>query len=131
MAESKKTKAMTPIDWEVYKAVEASSEYGYPITQRDLCEAVGIDYLPDSRGNGNRFLWDIVKKINRSPEVDKAIYTDDYTYILADEAQFGRMVSQAKAKLSKAGKDLATLTKKRAFDGQGKIGGGFHEAYRK
>lgn len=138
---SKITPTLTTLDWDVYRAIEASSEYGYPITQKDLCEAVGLDYEPDSRGNGNRTLWDIVKKINRSYEVDKVIYTTDYTYVLANETQFKKMMGRQADKLRKAGKDLECLKQKAAFNNQGKVLSNqlkpvskeakpFHEAYR-
>lgn len=141
ISKSRETPTLTAIDWDVYRAIEASSEYGYPITQKDLCEAVGLDYEPDSRGNGNRSLWDIVKKINRSYEVDKVIYTTDYTYVLADEAQFKKMMGRQADKLKKAGKDLECLKQKAAFNNQGKVLSNqlkpiskgakpFHEAYR-
>lgn len=134
------TKKMTPLDWEIYNAVKASSEYGYPISQKDLCEACGLDWLPDSRGNGNRAVWDIVQKINDSPEVDKAIYSRNYTYVLADEGQFSEMVRREKDELSRHGHRLASLSRKQALNDQGKVlsnqlkpldGGAkeFHEAY--
>lgn len=138
---SRSTPTLTTLDWDVYNAIKAASEYGYPITQKDLCDAVGLDYRPDSRGNGNRNLWDIVRKINHSYEVDKWIFTDDYTYILADENQYKKLMAYYTDRLKKAVEDLNILKQKSANDGQGKIltnqlklmtpqAKEFHEAYR-
>lgn len=118
---SKLTKKLTTLDWEVYNAIKASSEYGYPISQKDLCEAVGLDYRPDSRKNGNRALWDIVEKINSSTEVDKAIYAENYTYVLADEAQYNAMLEREKASLAKHGRRYAALAVKKSLNNQGKV----------
>ena len=117
---------MTPRAWAVYRALRLAD--GKPLTQFEIAVYAGLKYnekatncKDDAKGDHCKALSKIVAEINASPEVEKIVVVDKYTYRLADREE----AEEAAAKYQERGLRLlakaAAIRRKAAADGQGKV----------
>ena len=121
---------ITEMHRKVFEAIKASTEYGYPITQKDLCQAVGLDYKEspangkNGKGDHCRRLWTIVNDINTSLEFDEIIVVEDYTYRIGTKEEVGEYTEFLKRKLIKLAMRLQVMKRKEDRNLQGTIEAG-------
>lgn len=117
---------LTPLEWKVYRAIEASEE---PIAQKDLCEAVGLAYRPLESHEGGikhrdgcRKLWNIVQHLNDTTEVEKmVVVTPDYRYSLATEEEARKKADRYHRQALTLMRREYALRRKMRLNGQGKL----------
>ena len=134
---------ITDLHRKAFDAIKASTEYGHPIDQKSLCEAIGLEYK-DSPSNGKngkgdhcRKLWDIVNDINTSLEFDEIVVVEGYTYRIGTKEEVEEYSDFLTKKIVKLAKRLRVMNRKTGRNGQADIApgialgnhDGIHEAY--
>lgn len=125
--ESKKFQP-TELDEKVYEAIQRATEYGCGgISQRDLCEAVGLKYRPHNlviggikHSDGCRALWNVIQHINSCPKFDKIVVCDKgkYYYHLATKEDAEAEIRQLKSDIGKKSKRAKFIAQKYGLKGQ-------------
>lgn len=119
------------VDWAVYNAIKE----GGVLTQKKLCQVVNetlgykaLNYLDkatncknDRKGDHCKNLLYIVRKINKSPEVEKIIVIKNYCYFLGSEEQCMAYYRQLTERAITMFKKANAVWRKIKKDGQGKL----------
>ena len=118
-------KKLTPTHWDIYNAVKE----GGKLTQRELCSLVqGLTFVEkatncknDAKGDHCKPLLRYIKEINESPEVEKIVVIENYTYRLGNEEDcikyYQNLMLRAVTMLNKA----QAVKRKMLANGYGKL----------
>lgn len=113
---------LTSTHKKVYEAIKASTEYGYPILIRDLCDAAGLEYNPNPKhGSICRKLWNIIEELRESKEIDEYPMSDGYRFWLADREDYEEMDDKFTLQIKKLSLRRKALRKKAKQNGQGAV----------
>lgn len=132
-------KPLTPRQWNLYRHIKFCTEVGrfnpktnsndHFATQESITiswnKAIhedGYYYQKDTKhGDHCRQIWDDVQAVNESPEVEKIIVVDDYTYRLGTEEECEKYFLWLKRKAVVLLKRAYVVFGKMSKDGQGKL----------
>jgi hypothetical protein len=123
------SKRLNPRQWATYRFIKDLSEMGKEATQF----AIYLNYQKNLHDDGYvweenpkhgdhcRLIWSDIKAINESPEVEKIIVIDKYTYRLGTDWECIEYYSYLKKKALLLMKRAYTIFGKMSKDGQGKL----------
>jgi hypothetical protein len=132
-------KPLTPRQWNLYRHIKFCTEtgrfnsqtnsYDHFANQESICKSWGTNihedgfvYLADSKhGDHCRSIWNDIQAINASPEVEKIIVVDNYTYRLGTDEECQRYFLWLKHKAVVLLKRAYIVYGKMSKDGQGKL----------
>lgn len=120
---------LTPRQWATYRLIKENSEQGIRTTQGDIIANYPIEEHKDGYAeNANpkahdkcSAIWTDITALNKSPEIEKIIIIDNFTYRISNKEETAKYVRKQYEKAIACLARVAIIKRKMLADGQGKL----------
>ena len=117
-------KKLTPRQWALYRLVKANTDAGRKTTQAEICESIEGYHYVETGHDRCRTVWEDINGVNGlnfSPEVEKTIISDDFSYWIGNEEECQDYLNKLWNGIAPRLRRYRDLLERVSKDGQGKL----------